>query len=72
MTPHISGSSLSAQARYAAGTREILECWFQGKELRSEYLIVDRGKLAGAGAHSYSAGNATSGSEEAVKFKTTK
>ena len=26
MTPHISGSSLSAQARYAAGTREILEC----------------------------------------------
>jgi formate dehydrogenase len=72
MTPHISGSSLSAQARYAAGTREILECWFQGKQLRSEYLIVDRGKLAGAGAHSYSAGNATSGSEEAVKFKTTK
>jgi formate dehydrogenase len=25
MTPHISGSSLSAQTRYAAGTREILE-----------------------------------------------
>lgn len=71
MTPHISGSSLSAQARYAAGTREILECWFQGKPLRNEYLIVDAGKLAGAGAHSYSAGNATSGSEEAVKFKTT-
>ncbi|MDP9230927.1 MAG: NAD-dependent formate dehydrogenase [Bacteroidota bacterium] len=70
MTPHISGSSLSAQARYASGVREILECWFQGKGLRSEYLIVDGGKLAGAGAHSYSAGNATSGSEEAVKFKT--
>ncbi len=30
MTPHISGSSLSAQARYAAGTREILESWFAG------------------------------------------
>ena len=30
MTPHISGTSLSAQARYAAGTREILECWFDG------------------------------------------
>ena len=28
MTPHISGSSLSAQARYAAGTREILESFF--------------------------------------------
>jgi len=54
MTPHISGSSLSAQARYAAGTREILECWFEGRPLRDEYLIVDRGKLAGAGAHSYS------------------
>jgi hypothetical protein len=25
MTPHISGTSLSAQARYAAGTREILD-----------------------------------------------
>ncbi len=69
MTPHISGSSLSAQARYAAGTREILECWFQKKPIRSEYLIVDEGKLAGTGAHSYSEGNATSGSEEAAKFK---
>ena len=54
MTPHISGSSLSAQARYAAGTREILECWFEKRPIRNEYLIVDGGKLAGAGAHSYS------------------
>ncbi|MEV7871862.1 NAD-dependent formate dehydrogenase [Streptomyces sp. NPDC088124] len=54
MTPHISGSSLSAQARYAAGTREILESWFAGTPLRDEYLIVDQGALAGAGAHSYS------------------
>jgi formate dehydrogenase len=54
MTPHISGSSLSAQARYAAGTREILECWFEGRPIREEYLIVDGGKLAGTGAHSYS------------------
>jgi formate dehydrogenase len=54
MTPHTSGTSLSAQARYAAGTREILECWFEGRPIREEYLIVDRGKLAGAGAHSYS------------------
>jgi formate dehydrogenase len=70
MTPHISGSSLSAQTRYAAGTREILEDWFSGKPIREEYLIVDGGKLAGAGAHSYSAGNATAGSEEAAAFKT--
>jgi formate dehydrogenase len=69
MTPHISGTSLSAQARYAAGAREILECWFDGRPIRDEYLIVDGGKLAGTGAHSYSAGNATAGSEEAAKFK---
>jgi formate dehydrogenase len=69
MTPHISGTSLSAQARYAAGTREILECYFEGRPIRDEYLIVDKGKLAGAGAHSYSAGDATKGSEEAAKFK---
>ena len=47
MTPHISGSSLSAQARYAAGAREILECWFERRPIREEYLIVDGGKLAG-------------------------
>ena len=56
MTPHTSGTSLSAQARYAAGTREILECWFEGRPIREEYLIVAGGKLAGAGAHSYSVG----------------
>jgi formate dehydrogenase len=54
MTPHISGSSLSAQARYAAGTREILEAWLEGTPIREEYLIVEGGALAGAGAHSYS------------------
>ena len=69
MTPHISGTSLSAQTRYAAGTREILECWFEKRPIREEYLIVDGGRLAGTGAHSYSAGNATGGSEEAAKFK---
>jgi formate dehydrogenase len=69
MTPHISGTSLSAQARYAAGVREVLECWFEGRPIRNEYLIVDAGKLAGVGAHSYSEGNATGGSEEAAKFK---
>jgi formate dehydrogenase len=71
MTPHISGSSLSAQARYAAGTREILEAYFANKPIRTEYLIVDKGKLAGAGAHSYSAGDATKGSEEASRYKKT-
>jgi len=69
MTPHISGSSLSAQARYAAGTREILECWFARHPIREEYLIVDGGRLAGTGAHSYSPGNATSGAEDAGRFR---
>ena len=55
MTPHISGSSLSAQARYAAGTREILECFFGNRPIREEYLIVQDGALAGTGAHSYTA-----------------
>ncbi len=69
MTPHISGTSLSAQARYAAGTREILEAFLGSKPIRNEYLIVDKGKLAGAGAHSYSAGDATKGSEEAARYE---
>jgi formate dehydrogenase len=53
MTPHVSGTSLSAQARYAAGTREILESWLADKPIRPEYLIVEGGKLAGTGAVSY-------------------
>jgi formate dehydrogenase len=65
MTPHMSGSSLAAQARYAAGTREILECWFEQRPIREEYLIVQGGQLAGAGAHAYGAGDATKGSEAA-------
>jgi formate dehydrogenase len=68
MTPHVSGTSLSAQARYAAGVREILESWFADRPLREEYLIVDGGRLAGAGAHAYSAGDATGGSEEAARY----
>jgi formate dehydrogenase len=69
MTPHISGTSLSAQTRYAAGVREILECYFDGRPIRNEYLVVQNGKLAGVGAHSYSEGDATGGSEEAARFK---
>ena len=75
MTPHISGTTLSAQARYAAGVREILECWFAGVPIRNEYLIVDGGKLAGAGAHAYTRGDvaaigATQKTTSAVKNNT--
>ena len=69
MTPHTSGTSLSAQARYADGVREILECFFDGTEMRDQYLIVKDGQLAGMGAHSYSKGSATGGSEEAAKYQ---
>jgi len=69
MTPHISGTSLSAQHRYVSGVREILECHFENRPIRNEYLIAQGGKLAGAGAHAYTEGNATKGSEEAAKFK---
>ncbi len=64
MTPHMSGSSLSAQARYAAGTREILEAFFDGTPIREEYLIAQRGGLAGTGRVAYTTkkGQATPGS----------
>ena len=71
MTPHVSGSSLSAQARYAAGTREILECWFDGRPIREEYLIADGGRLAGAGAHSYSVGGGAAESPDDAAGVTT-
>ena len=69
MTPHTSGTSLSAQTRYADGVREILECYFNGFDIRDEYLIVQNGDLAGMGAHSYTKGTSTGGSEEAAEFK---
>ena len=43
MTPHISGTSLSAQAD-AAGTRpRSWKCFLTGTPIREEYLIVDGG-----------------------------
>ncbi|MFZ9034940.1 MAG: NAD-dependent formate dehydrogenase [Francisellaceae bacterium] len=53
MTPHTSGTSLSAQARYADGVREILEDFFDQKAIRNEYLIVSDGDYVGTGKHSY-------------------
>ena len=69
MTPHTSGTSLSAQTRYADGVREILECTFENRPIRDEYLIVKDGDLAGVGAHSYTKGTSTDGSEEAAEYK---
>lgn len=66
MTPHMSGTTLSAQARYAAGTREILEDFLENKPIRPEYLIAEGGSLAGTGAKAYTVqkGNTPGSGEE--------
>lgn len=47
MVPHMSGTSIDAQARYAAGTKSILESYFSGKhDYRPEDLIVYNGDYA--------------------------
>jgi formate dehydrogenase len=53
MTPHMSGTTLSAQARYAAATQDILNRYLHGKPIPDEYIIVRDGQLAGVGAQSY-------------------
>jgi formate dehydrogenase len=60
MTPHTSGTTLSAQARYAAGTREILEDFLASRPIRPDYLIVDGGQFAHAGTQSDSVSGASS------------
>jgi formate dehydrogenase len=60
MTPHVSGTTLAAQARYAAGAREILEDFLGDQPIRDEYLIVSGGALAGTGKASYTAGGGAS------------
>ena len=46
MTPHISGTSIDAQARYAEGTRRILENFWNKKPQRPEDIIVEGGHYA--------------------------
>merc|ERR1712232_750689 len=47
MVPHMSGTSIDAQERYAAGTKAILESYFSGKhDYRPEDLIVKDGDYA--------------------------
>jgi len=59
MTPHYSGTTLSAQARYAAGVREILTNFFDNKPQKLENLIADKGQLV---SKAYTPGNTTGGS----------
>jgi formate dehydrogenase len=47
MVPHMSGTSIDAQKRYAAGTKAILDSYFSGREdYRPEDLIVHKGTYA--------------------------
>ncbi len=45
MTPHVSGTTLEAQRRYADGIRDCLARFFAGKPLDRDYLIVENGKF---------------------------
>ncbi|KAH7577366.1 hypothetical protein JRO89_XS01G0241000 [Xanthoceras sorbifolium] len=46
MTPHISGTTIDAQLRYAAGVKDMLERYFKGEEFPPQHYIVKEGKLA--------------------------
>ncbi|KAF2128872.1 formate dehydrogenase [Dothidotthia symphoricarpi CBS 119687] len=47
MVPHMSGTSIDAQKRYAAGTKAILDSYFSGREdYKPEDLIVHKGDYA--------------------------
>ncbi len=45
MTPHVSGTSLEAQKRYADGIRDCLERFLDNRPIERDYLIVDGGKV---------------------------
>ncbi len=44
MVPHVSGTSLDAQIRYANGTKDILERYLTGKEQDAANVIVSDGE----------------------------
>ncbi|XP_019183509.1 PREDICTED: formate dehydrogenase, mitochondrial [Ipomoea nil] len=46
MTPHISGTTIDAQLRYAAGTKDMLDRYFKGEEFPAQNYIVKDGQLA--------------------------
>ena len=46
MTPHVSGTTLEAQRRYANGVRECLNAMFAGEPIDRDYIIVDGGRVS--------------------------
>jgi len=45
MTPHVSGTTLEAQRRYAEGIRDCLERFFDERPLDRDFLIAEGGKI---------------------------
>ncbi len=46
MTPHVSGTTLEAQRRYADGIRGCLTAFFAGDPIDRDYIIVDGGRVS--------------------------
>ncbi|KAL8475491.1 hypothetical protein ACS0TY_028226 [Phlomoides rotata] len=46
MTPHISGTTIDAQIRYAAGVKDMLDRYFKGEDFPAQHYIVKDGQLA--------------------------
>ncbi|XP_021770396.1 formate dehydrogenase, mitochondrial-like [Chenopodium quinoa] len=46
MTPHISGTTIDAQLRYAAGVKDMLDNYFKGEDFPPQNYIVKEGELA--------------------------
>jgi formate dehydrogenase len=45
MTPHVSGTTLEAQKRYAAGIRDSLKNFLEGGPIRDNYVMVADGEI---------------------------
>ena len=45
MTPHVSGTTLEAQKRYADGVRDCLINYFDGRPIDRDYIIVEGGRV---------------------------
>ena len=45
MTPHVSGTTLEAQQRYADGVRDCLHRFLAGEQLERDYVIVHGGRV---------------------------
>jgi formate dehydrogenase len=55
MTPHVSGTTLEAQKRYAEGIQDCVLRFFDGRPMDRDYLIVENGKVVSP-SYSYAYG----------------